>query len=392
MQLRALVHWRPPTTPSTRWPAPGTLRSPNTWPRALVPFFLVLAGAGCSDDPRLPTDPATGELTDSVPATVEVNYEAVLLDPMGGDESNAWAINDHGVVAGWTSALGGRAVRWTDPDQAEDLLEQWSGVRGINNSGDIVGWVNPDEGPQQGFAIVDGARVDLEKLQPGAGGRTRGINDAGTIVGMSTGTPRPPHFSGAVIWHRTATGGYGAPTYLGLTNINGQPQINNRGDVVFTAFSNGHYPLIWHVEPDGGYGEPLLLGRPRPGTYVAHGLNDDGVVVGFRWTGAIEVAVVWLPHDYGNPIELSVGEAWDINNRNQIVGIAGGDFTTSPAADRRPALWTIEMDGSFTGPHDVGTPSGYESGGARQINEEGWIIGASWSPGPISATLWRPVD
>jgi hypothetical protein len=335
---------------------------------------------GCGDAASLPSEPAA-DPEEQVPAAPEYRYDALTLGTLGGNESNAWSINDAGVMAGWSSVEGGRAIRWT-ADSAADFTGLPSGSRGMNQAGDIVGYVD-HSGGRHAYVVQGNNRIALDPL--GGWGNTFAwdINDSGTVAGTSSGK--------VVVWRRAADGGYQAPIDLHLYNGTERVRVNARGDVAFKSSGNG-WPVVWLAEADGGYGEPLWLGRPEAGEYFVRGLNDDGVVVGSRSTGSSSVAVVWLPENYDQPVDLGSGEAWDINANNQIVGTTGGDLPLFGGGARRPALWTIEADGSITGPEDLGTPAGFASGGARAISDSGSIVGSSWGPSAVRATLWRPKD
>lgn len=358
--------------------------------RALVLVAVVAGGStACDQGSPLPSEPST----DSVPGpTVQSSHSPTILSSLGGTQANGWVLNDTGVAAGWSDVSGGRAVRWSEEGAAADLLGRDSGTRGINNSGSIVGWVRHPDGVQRGYVHVEGVRIDLQKLEPDVAGSARDINDDGTVVGISvleSGT-------NAVAWHRAPDGSYGAPVALGFGNPTESPRINGRGDIAFSAYVwNMHRPLIWPIGPEGEYGEPVWLGRPADGDYYAMDINDQGIVVGARSQprgGDPRVAVVWLPGNYDAPIDLGTGEAWAINEKNQIVGVTGGSMPVFGDLPRQAALWTVDADGSITGPVHLDPPSGYQHGGARDINEEGWIIGSSWGPGEAAATLWKPMD
>jgi hypothetical protein len=312
-------------------------------------------------------------------------YEAITLGRLGGTRSNAWAISNAGVIAGWSNADGESAFRWTEAD-GMTALPGISSSRGINTAGAIVGHNRHPNG-STAYVYADGVRTDLAALEPGSNTIAWAINDAGTIVGISDPV------ASAVVWHRRDDGSYGAPVDLGYRHRYERPAINERGDIAFTvwgSFSGQHEPVLWEVQPDGSYGDAVFLGRPDGGSYVVRDINDAGLIVGFRWTGSIEMAVLWHPDDYSAPIDLGVGQAWGINAHGQIAGVTGGELPTFGGQPRRAALWVVDASGSVAGPFDMGTPAGFQHAGARAINDHGWITGTAWGPEEIMATLWRP--
>ena len=325
------------------------------------------------------------EIEVPAPGTLIDRFHAIPLGRLGATQSNGWAINDAGVVAGWSNVSGGRAFRWSEAE-GMTALPGISSSRGINSAGAIVGHFNHPSG-FSAYVFDTGVRIDLTPLDAGSNSNAYRINDSGTVVGRSTA-------GRAVAWRRGADGRYGAPVALGYRNSNDSPVINGRGDIAFTAFSPSftglNEPVLWRIQPDGSYGDALFLGRPAGGSYFVRDINDAGLIVGFRWTGTIEMAVLWHPADYAAPIDLGVGEAWGINNRGWIVGGTGGDLPSFGGVPRRPALWVVDTSSSVHGPYDIGTPGGFDYGAARAINDHGWITGSAWGPGEIMATLWRP--
>ena len=103
-------------------------------------------------------------------------------------------VNNLGQITGEFSAPvrpGTTHVFVTDPDGG--ALHDISGardfaalVRDINNSGDVVGSFVPGQSGRHAFVSYDGARrIDLGVLVGGGVTDALGINDAGTIVGLS---------------------------------------------------------------------------------------------------------------------------------------------------------------------------------------------------------------
>jgi probable HAF family extracellular repeat protein len=331
------------------------------------------------------------------PATVDVHvleaegvidgYQAMALGNLGGTRSNAWGINGIGVVVGWSDADGGRAFRWSEAE-GMSALPGITSSRGINDAGDIVGLSHHASG-WTAYVYANGVRTDLAALQDGSNTTANRINGAGTIVGISD------PIASAVVWHRGADGSYGSPQDLGYRSRNERPVVNGHGDVAFTAFAPNsspdlNQPVLWKVQPDGSYGDAVFLGRPAGGSHFVRDINDAGLIVGFRWTGAIEMAVLWHPVDYATPVDLGEGEAWGINAHGHIVGVYGGELPGLGGQPRRPVLWKVNDAGVVTGPFDLGTPPGYAHAGARAINDSGWIVGSAWGPDQVMATLWWP--
>jgi probable HAF family extracellular repeat protein len=120
------------------------------------------------------------------------------LPTLGGSNSVAYDINKSGVIVGGASLpndAGYHAFRFTKRGGIEDLgtlVGNWSEAHGINSSGEIVGASNsalPDR--FTAFLWANGRMSDLGTL----GGNQSGANDinsSGTIVGSSTVDPTDP--------------------------------------------------------------------------------------------------------------------------------------------------------------------------------------------------------
>jgi probable HAF family extracellular repeat protein len=130
------------------------------------------------------------------------------LADLGGGASLAQAINAGGTTVGWAYDSAGilHAVQWSASGTLTDLNppEAISEALGINDAGDVVGWVFPNGGDASRAHLWrhDGVEVDLGTLG-GASSQAFGVNNALAVVGVSDRTsPRPPL---AFFW-REATG------------------------------------------------------------------------------------------------------------------------------------------------------------------------------------------
>lgn len=209
------------------------------------------------------------------------SFEVVLelpLTSLGGSYNGAYAVNDAGQIAGWSS------VRTSQVTSGPDLPVMWeNGVirnlmpaagysmgrsYNINSNGVVVGWVARTAGGI--FPFVWSASSGFKELPVPPGATNSGasaINDAGIIAGYID--------QSAVIW------------------VNGVLQV------IYTV--PNQFAEAW-------------------------GINSQGEVIGYyhpTMTGGPYHAFIWRP---GSGVELlatlngSLGKVWDINDAGQIVG------------------------------------------------------------------------
>ena len=102
----------------------------------------------------------------------------------GVNNSGAWAINDAGVIAGYSGAS---SVIWENGvlRVIHTVAGQWGGATDINNAGEVVGNFSPKEGsgPYQSYIWRASSGAQLLPALNGTIGSVTGINDNGTIVG-----------------------------------------------------------------------------------------------------------------------------------------------------------------------------------------------------------------
>jgi len=110
------------------------------------------------------------------------------LGTLAGGQSQATAINQDGVIVGWSTIKSGdmRAVRWMNGIKKNlgTLGGRNSQALGINVFGVIVGWSETANGVRRAFIWKDGVMTDIGTLG-GATSEAFGINRAGVVVGRS---------------------------------------------------------------------------------------------------------------------------------------------------------------------------------------------------------------
>ena len=112
-----------------------------------------------------------------------------LGSPQGIGWSAAYGINDGGTVVGDGQLANGtfRGMVWS-PDgsvvQLSTLGGNSSQATAINNGGEMVGFASVSSGYQHAFSMLDGLMSDLGTLGGGSS-YAYGINDSGEIVGYS---------------------------------------------------------------------------------------------------------------------------------------------------------------------------------------------------------------
>ena len=315
-------------------------------------------------------------------ATAEVRYTVTDLGFSGGNESQAWGINDAGQVVGigyvTPSILHGYVWENGTTVDLGTLGGNLSRAISINNSGQIVGYSATDASPygfKQAFLYENGLMTDLGIGYNYTWGPS--INNSGQIVSTS----RFGNQTHACLWENgtvTDLGSLGGESYA--------TSINNLGQVVGMSYlDNIHSNLnafLWEngVMTDlGGWG----------GQRFPEEINDNGQVVGYTTGGgSSSQAIMW---DNGTPINLvnPGGNSWayGINNIGQVVGKAYATGYNNIQA----VLWE---DGVWKNLNElIPANSGLELRRARDINNAGQIAATAFSffSGVDHAVLLTPI-
>jgi len=263
------------------------------------------------------------------------------LGTLGGAQSQAFAINRSGIVAGAadTSTIGIFGVQdvhaavW-DAAGIHDLGTlggPWSWGQGINNLGRAVGSAEIADWPYTQHAFLwdsAGGMRDLGTLQPGGGSCATGINDSGLIVGLAF--PTPATEKRACYWDN---GGIHALDLLpGYAGSDAQA-VNDAGLIVgnhtWLSTAGGEHTAeratLW--DRNGAHDLGTLGGAES----MAYAINSLGQIVGTSQTGSLtyfsdaflfQDGVMYNLNDLvPDDFDWKLVQALGINDNGQIVAL-----------------------------------------------------------------------
>jgi probable HAF family extracellular repeat protein len=300
-------------------------------------------------------------------------YRATDLGSLGGNYSEAYAINPRGQIVGYSLTPSGEthAFLWQD-GVMRDLGTpggRFSYAMGINAAGQVVGYGDSASATTHALLWEDGKMEDLGTL--GGASEARAINAAGQIVGSSSVFGTGSH---AFLWEKGVMVDLG--TVPGGT-ASGADAINSAGQVAGAVFAGGDFhAALWvnSVITDlGTLGGQHSFGRGinSSGQVVGYSNTPDGQTHAFLWQGGTMSDLGTL----GGPNSL----AFDINSSGQVVG-----SSSLAGSGGRAFLWDkgVMMD--------LGTLPGGLGATAFGINPAGQVVGSSvTADGAVHATLWR---
>jgi probable HAF family extracellular repeat protein len=317
-----------------------------------------------------------GIFSPNLRAELPAGYDLTLIPQLDGTPS----INNQGQISGYTLINNSiYAAIW----QNGTITNLGPGIpTTINNSGQVAG-VNASG------AVLwsNGQSIALPSLHSVDNTQVWGINDAGQVVGWSVSFVNVP-----VVWNGTNI------TQLSPALAEGEARaINNNGQI--TGYGNvGSYlepelhAMLWNGDTVTDLG--TLNGQNVQNFSVGQSINDAGQVVGnSAFAASVNHAVLW---DSGMMTDLgalgnsmSLSEAWDINNKGQIVGDATYTFDGGVNA----VIWD---DGKIYNLNSFLSPEISQAGWvllqAFSINDHGQITGvaANYSLGSGSTFLLTP--
>jgi probable HAF family extracellular repeat protein len=294
-------------------------------------------------------------------AVAAPRYRITEIGSLGGNFTDAQAINNYGETAGYSTFRSGlwHAFRWNGTTHDLNTLGGlYSVAIEMNDTGQVVGHAFTTNNQNHAFIWEsEGSMRDLGTIS-GNQSQAHGINNKGQIVG----------------WSSTSSGGRAAlwqdGSVVGLGTLGGASEaysINEAGQVVgksMDSISGRERATLWQNEAVKNLGT-------LPGTIdsVALDINNSGIVVGVAISAGIRQAFRW--DSVSGIVELPLlpgigqGEATSINDAGDIVGYAGGSGSTA-------VIWT---DGKAYDLDDlVPNDFGHDLASATGINNLGQII------------------
>lgn len=292
------------------------------------------------------------------------NYTFTALSSLGGNFSEANAINNAGQIVGSATLADGitrHATLWYGSTVTDlgTLGGTFSYAYAINNIGQVVGnSYTTGDTAQHATLWYGSVATDLGTLGSGFS-VAKDINDNGLITGSSFNTNGTIQ---AVLWNGTTI------SSLSSTSSNGN-SINNSGQIAgfsYTPGNNAFNAALWDDSITTNLA-PLV---------EAFAISDSGQVVGSLFNGSVMVAGLW---DNGVATDLGTlggyqSKAFAINNVGQI---AGYSYIPGNSA-LRATLWDGNSVVDLNSFLDASTVNaGWELLVANGINDSGWIVGTA---------------
>ena len=285
------------------------------------------------------------------------------LGTLGGSNSIATAVNDHGTVVGYSETTEGpqHAFLWTADTGMQDLgvpgngFYDISNARSINNRGEVSGVIANMSGGLATFYwnAATGFTV-LARGIPDA----HGMNDFGAVTGTESVGP----LIQAYLWYPTQGRLRALGILPGDMTSNGE-DVNNLGNVVGYGYatSGNTHAIYW--SPATGMLDLGVLVAGDNGAALA--INDNDEVVGYSSQTASGSGTYWSQSTGMVGLAPLPGRLYTsargINNRGMIVG----------QSDTEAVVWE-----SYTSvPRALGTLPGGSPTSALSLNNRGQVVG-----------------
>ena len=275
---------------------------------------------------------------------------------VGGGESDAVDINDHGLLTGQylpnSAGAAWHAFTYdTNNGAFQDLGDLGAGdsrPMSLNNSGQVVGYATPGtgDGYNHAFLYSNGTMQDLGVLSGMYRSQANCINDTGDIVGSSDPVSGNGNYH-AFLYSNGTMHDLGTLPGLNSTQATG---INNRGQVVGAAGYSTDSNLIHAFIYESGTLTDLNTQTINLGGWtlnVAEKINDSGMIVGYGTEqgltngsfGSVRAFLLTptLPGDANLDGKVDINDLSKVlMNYNQSTGANGwslGDFNADGKVD-----------------------------------------------------------
>jgi probable HAF family extracellular repeat protein len=324
----------------------------------LLSLFIL---AGCGGGAISTTQPPV----QGPPPTPSVRHYTVLdLPPLpGAGAAQAQGLNSVGDVVGYSVGSDGHAhaVIWKS-GVPQDLGTADSFAMAVNASDQVAGYALSGSTPHA-FLWQSGAN-DLGTLPGFDSSISTGINDAGTIVGVSFSYQNPASQQG-FSW----TAASGMQPILGASSA-----LAIRGSQIAGMDYSNHAAIF-----DNGQTSDL---GALVDTSVSTSVNSSGHAAGLSGTRAFFFDSTM--HDLGLRDDWTLASATGVNDSNVVIGSG-----SAPGGVSHPFAWT-----STFGLNDLDTlipsGSGWTMETATGINTKGQICGMGEINGELHGVLLSP--
>jgi probable HAF family extracellular repeat protein len=330
---------------------------------ALTVLLTACGGGGDhhhSTPPGKPDHPGggAGPMYDVIPLGIPDAY---------GDITRRGIANG-GIVAGTSwGGPGGTARAFLYNGKTETALGtlggEFSQALAVNRCGQVTGWSGRADGLAHAF-LYDGALHDLGTLG-GSQSSGEAINDCGKVTGWAVTAGNQTH---AFLYDGTTMRDLGS---LGGSSFGAA--INNVGQIVGQSFlsgDTGFHPFLYDSRTGGPIQDLGVLGESA----LAVDINDAGQIVG--WWRVREGVVRGFYYEAGAMRDIGTlggaySEPMDVNDSGVAVGISelAGGGQRGFVYDGKTMI-------------SIGSLSGSLFSEAVAINAGGLVVGSSVTPGP----------
>ena len=324
------------------------------------------------------------------------HYAVVDLGTLGGTNSHAFGVNNHGVVVGDARLPDGRTHGFVFTNGVMMDLGTLGGTNShaysINDLGHIVGDADLTNGMHHGFFATNGMSgfmmTDLDTLG-GTNSAAYCINAMDGITGEGDLPSGLPH---AFMWTNMVSGMMDLDA--NDTASSAGHGMNGAGQVVGYAHFNGAMSAFMTGSGMMG-GGMTSMGTMGGASSVANSINDQGTAVGasfmtngsqhafYSTSGGMGGMGGMTQHDLGT-LGGTNSQAFCINTAGSIVGTA--DTTNGAHAFMYSGGMMRDLNDM------IPTNSGWVLIDARGINATNQIVGSGMTGGQMHAFLLTPVS